>query len=290
MKSQGLSVWSQGFTFRKPLEIMPMHYNNWDAIPIFRTLSAAQSREDKIALVRSKDYRDRFEREYDPDRMAEVGGELEIYLLIDAAGSQTFQPFEGQAIASVAKSLGRSVPMTFLDMLEESQMNVLFVKPIPDASFAKVVAEIARHPRVLAGISDGGAHSKHGNGGFWSTDMIRLLTLESSEMTLEEVHNVLGFRNAEAACLTGRGSLQLGNFADIMIYDWKKLNYDPPLRYQTLSDLPGGDWRKVKRAIGIKNIIVNGDITFENGEPTGATPGRMVASDARHVRSAVAAE
>jgi hypothetical protein len=64
----------------------------------------------------------------------------------------------------------------------------------------------------------------------------------------------------------------------MMVYNWDELNYDPPMRYETLHDLPGGDWRKVKRAVGVEFVVVNGEITFEHGECTGAAPGAMVAS------------
>jgi N-acyl-D-amino-acid deacylase len=41
-------------------------------------------------------------------------------------------------------------------------------------------------------------------------------------------------------------------------------------------DLPGGEWRRVQRAKGYHQIIVNGEVTFEDGECTGATPGRLL--------------
>ena len=41
-------------------------------------------------------------------------------------------------------------------------------------------------------------------------------------------------------------------------------------------DLPGGEWRRVQRAKGYKDILVNGEVTFADGECTGATPGRLL--------------
>ena len=41
-------------------------------------------------------------------------------------------------------------------------------------------------------------------------------------------------------------------------------------------DLPGGEWRRVQRAKGYQQIIVNGEVTFEDGECTGATPGALL--------------
>jgi N-acyl-D-aspartate/D-glutamate deacylase len=41
-------------------------------------------------------------------------------------------------------------------------------------------------------------------------------------------------------------------------------------------DLPGGEWRRVQRAAGYDQIIVNGEVTFESGECTGVTPGKLL--------------
>jgi N-acyl-D-aspartate/D-glutamate deacylase len=41
-------------------------------------------------------------------------------------------------------------------------------------------------------------------------------------------------------------------------------------------DLPAGAARFVQRAIGYEATVVSGEITFRDGEHTGALPGRLV--------------
>jgi len=41
-------------------------------------------------------------------------------------------------------------------------------------------------------------------------------------------------------------------------------------------DLPGGARRLVQRADGYVATVVSGEVTFRDGEPTGARPGRLV--------------
>ena len=41
-------------------------------------------------------------------------------------------------------------------------------------------------------------------------------------------------------------------------------------------DLPGGEWRRVQQAKGYHHILVNGVETFEDGECTDATPGKLL--------------
>lgn len=290
VNAEGLNVWSQGATFRKPLEILPMHYNNWDAIPLLRSLSEAHTREEKLALVRSPEYRERFRREYDPQRMWEVSGPLEVYVLTETGGATAYEPFLDKPLGEIAEALGKGIADLFLDLLDESNMDVMLMSLVAGSPNPKATAEILRHPRVLPGLSDGGAHSKHGNGGFWSTEMIMTLARDTQEVSLEELHAALSARTAEAAGLKNRGTIAVGNHADIMVYDLDRLACDPPIRYQQLHDLPGGDWRKVKRAVGIRYTLVNGEITFVDGECTGATPGMLVSDAHRPAKAMEAAE
>jgi N-acyl-D-aspartate/D-glutamate deacylase len=277
VSAKGLSIWSQGFTFRKPLEIDPLNFNNWDSAPIFRELSAAHTLEEKLRLIRNTDYRTRFERDYDPRWFSE-GRELEKYMIAEAEGDPKWQAHEGRYLPEIAAELGRTVAQLFLDILDDTEFHVVFVNP-SSLDQSENLAELLRHPRVLPGVSDGGAHSKHGNGGFWSTDMIMQLTRETSAMRLEDLHHRLSARNAQVAGFTDRGVLSAGAFADLIVYDWDRLSYDPPVRYEKLYDLPGGDWRKVKRAVGMHYIVVNGEVTFKDGVETGAVPGRILQSE-----------
>jgi N-acyl-D-aspartate/D-glutamate deacylase len=41
-------------------------------------------------------------------------------------------------------------------------------------------------------------------------------------------------------------------------------------------DLPANGRRFVQRADGYKFTIVSGEVTFEDGQPTGAMPGKVV--------------
>jgi len=47
-------------------------------------------------------------------------------------------------------------------------------------------------------------------------------------------------------------------------------------------DFPGGEWRRIQKADGYRYTLVNGEVTFENGTSTGATPGKLL----RHGRAA----
>lgn len=273
--ADGLDMYCQGFTFRKPLEVRPQHFNVWDTIPIFRDYTAAP---DKVALSADPEFRARMAREYDKDNMREAAGALEYYKLQEVPEGSRYQQFVGKTVEDVAAAFGQPGWEAFLDIVVETKADVLFTNPSVGAFRAETTATAMRNPRLLAGVSDGGAHSKHGNGGFWSTDMIIWMTRESNALSLEEVHMMLSKRNADAFGLRLRGTIEAGNFADIIVYDHAQLDYTPRFSYEVVPDLPGGDWRKVKRNVGIRHILVNGVVTFNDSVPTGATPGMMIAN------------
>ena len=58
-----------------------------------------------------------------------------------------------------------------------------------------------------------------------------------------------------------------------MIYDYEKLGVGP---VEIVHDLPGNEWRRVQRAEGYRHILVNGAVTFTEGDCTGATPGKLL--------------
>jgi hypothetical protein len=43
-----------------------------------------------------------------------------------------------------------------------------------------------------------------------------------------------------------------------------------------VQDLPGGEWRRVQRASGYRYIMVNGVVTFVDGQSTQLAPGLLL--------------
>ena len=94
-------------------------------------------------------------------------------------------------------------------------------------------------------------------------------------MTLEEAHWRLSTMVGWAIGIRDRGWLREGMPADIVVYDLEKLAVRP---METIRDLPDGDWRRVQKADGYRYSIINGQITFEDGQCSGALPGKMLRS------------
>ena len=61
--------------------------------------------------------------------------------------------------------------------------------------------------------------------------------------------------------------------ADINVIDFDNLKLHAP---EMVVDLPANGRRLIQKADGYKHTIVSGEVTFEDGRPTGAMPGKIV--------------
>jgi N-acyl-D-aspartate/D-glutamate deacylase len=125
-------------------------------------------------------------------------------------------------------------------------------------------------------VSDGGAHTKFFCGGAFTTDFLCWLVREEQRITLEEAHFRLSALPAHAAGFRDRGVLREGAWADVVVYDLNGLGIEPDWIGDIAHDFPGGEWRRVQHAKGYRAIIVNGQMTFDDGKETGATPGKLL--------------
>jgi N-acyl-D-aspartate/D-glutamate deacylase len=129
------------------------------------------------------------------------------------------------------------------------------------------------YPYVVAGISDGGAHMKFQTLGAYPTDLLMWLSRDKGLITLEQAHYHLSYLPAYTAGFKDRGCLREGLAADILVYDLDKLNISPR---EIVRDVPPNDWRRVQKAEGYRWIMVNGQVTFEDGNCSGAHPGKLL--------------
>jgi N-acyl-D-aspartate/D-glutamate deacylase len=79
-----------------------------------------------------------------------------------------------------------------------------------------------------------------------------------------------------------RGVVAPGYRADLNVIDYQRLSLEAP---KVSYDLPAGGRRLIQRAHGYVATMVAGEITYREGQASGALPGRLV----RGARSAPAA-
>ena len=90
-------------------------------------------------------------------------------------------------------------------------------------------------------------------------------------LTLSDV--VVAFDALRAVGLNDRGVIAPGMKADINVINFDSLKVDTPAM---AFDLPAGGKRLLQGAQGYDATIVSGEITYRDGRPTGALPGKLV--------------
>ena len=138
------------------------------------------------------------------------------------------------------------------------------------------IREMLLHPRAVLGLSDGGAHCglicDAGTPSFLLTHWVRDRR-RGERLPLEFAVRIQTRNTAELYGLRDRGLLAPGLLADVNLIDLEGLRVDPP---QMVFDLPAGGRRLIQKAHGYRTTLKRGEVIFENGEPTGALPGRLV--------------
>jgi N-acyl-D-amino-acid deacylase len=182
---------------------------------------------------------------------------------------------EGRLLDDIAAERGISAPEVMFDVALQDKLQTFFRISAPVSQDESKLERILKSPATLVGISDAGAHLQTFAGGDYTSYFLAHWVREKGSFTLEDGVAALTSRVADFLGLTDRGTLEPGKVADLVIFDADTVE---PLPLQTLDDIPGGGTRMTKGARAISWVIVGGQPIIENGEPTGATPGRVLAT------------
>ena len=275
MQAKGHKVLGQGFLHRAWSEFNLLEMNINDHIPGWRRLACLDSLDAKLALIADSNFRQELIDGYDPLALATGSGPIEVISVARVAEFPQTSAYEGRQLGEIAKAEDKHPIDAMFDIWMATGGKADMRTPAPSGDDPELMATALNHPLVLAGTSDGGAHSKFYCGGHWPTEHIAWLQREAGVISLERLHTKLAAEPAAVSGLVDRGTLAEGKMADIIIYDYASLALaDGP--YSFRSDLPGGDWRRYRESSGYRCVIVNGIVTHENGVANGACPGAFL--------------
>jgi N-acyl-D-aspartate/D-glutamate deacylase len=132
-----------------------------------------------------------------------------------------------------------------------------------------------RDPRAVVGASDAGAHLDMFCMAGYSTFLVGPAVRDLGLLGIEEAVRLLTDVPARLYGLTGRGRIEPGAHADLVVFDPETIGSAPAA---WVRDLPGGAPRMIAASTGVTRVLVNGAVTVVDGEPTGARPGTVLRS------------
>jgi len=188
-----------------------------------------------------------------------------------------YEPSPEKSIAAIAARGNSSPQEVAYDYLTEGLDKFLFFPIVnyTDGDHERV-REMLTDSGTLLGLSDGGAHCgaivdasvpsfmlTH-----WGRDRSR-----GPGLPLPQLVKMQSSETADFFGFSDRGRLAPGLRADVNLIDFDQLRLHQP---EVVFDLPAGGRRLVQRVDGYRSTLVAGTPVFEDGEDTGARPGRLV--------------
>jgi len=187
-----------------------------------------------------------------------------------------YEPTPDMSVAAIAEREARPAEEVLYDLMLAHDGRELLMVALLGYSNGNLddMREMILHPNAALGLSDGGAHCGAICDASIPTFMLTHWARDRADgLPLELVVAKMTRDTARLYGLGDRGVLAPGYRADVNLVDLDGLTLRLP---ELVFDLPGGARRLIQRADGWKGTFVAGEQTMEDGEATGARPGRLV--------------
>jgi len=197
-------------------------------------------------------------------------------ILIASLLTEANQKYAGKTVRQAAAESGKD-PYTFIRdlIIDENDQVGMINFSLNEETFKRIIM----HPLVVIG-SDGWALAPYGQlakdkphprsyGTF--PRMLGRYVRDERILSMGRAIEKMTSLTAEKFGLTGRGRIQKGYYADMVIFD-----------PDTVMDM--STWQDPHcYPVGIPYVIVNGELVIENGEHTGRLPGRILRHELKHL-------
>ena len=189
-----------------------------------------------------------------------------------------YEPTRESSVAARAEKMGASAAeLTYVLLLERNGRELLYM---PFGNYAEynhnALREMLLDPVTTLGLSDGGAHCGLICDASMPSYMLSHWVRGRSRGERMPVETAVRLQTSDTAKLYGlgdRGVLAPGMKADLNVIDLEALKLHAP---RMVFDLPAGGRRLIQRAEGYKFTISSGEVTFQDGVPTEAMPGKLI--------------
>jgi N-acyl-D-amino-acid deacylase len=188
--------------------------------------------------------------------LADVGGAGNVLIVRHAAHPE----YEFHTLDGLAKDQHRSAVDLFIQIVKDGGAGVVCTSMVDDD-----IRAFYGRPWVMVG-SDGGIATRHPRGAGTFPRVLGRYVRDQRWLTLPEAIRKMTSAPAARLRLEGRGRIQPGAVADIVLFDAKSI-----ADRSTFTDpavLPAG----------MDKVFVSGELVWDKGKPTPARPGRVLMS------------
>ncbi|HVB91428.1 MAG TPA: amidohydrolase family protein [Acidimicrobiales bacterium] len=227
--------------------------------PSFAALMG-KSKKDRVAAYRDPSWRD--------SAWADVSGKKGGFPLnwaaISVAESGTHPELADRPVAVLAEERGCTPLDVMLDISLDDNLEARFWSVLANDD-PEAIAWLLPRDNVLLGLADSGAHVSQLCDACFSTDLLGNWVRERGVMPLERAIHKLTAEPASVYGFHDRGTIAVGQAADICVFDPATVAPGPLRR---IRDFPADGERLTADApVGMTHLVVNGVPVRVDGEP-----------------------
>jgi N-acyl-D-aspartate/D-glutamate deacylase len=201
--------------------------------------------------------------------IVEAAGGWEGVVLANARSAE-YAKYQGKSIATIARELGKSEPDAAWDMVlaGDGRVTAIYhmmseqdVEKALTFPWTSIGSDAGAAVTLTGGDDLGLPHPRaYGN----HPRVIARYVREKKVLTLEDAVRKMTSWPATRMRLAERGSIKEGNWADVTIFDYDRIQDNST--YERPMELP----------TGIEYVLVNGFVTIDKGKHTGARSGKVL--------------
>ena len=272
VRAEGLPVVAQLICLPQDAEFQLAEYNLFDYMPNW-VQPLVGTPEERAVKLRDPATRAAMKRDVEETPMIRTEWtNIRVFQVVHERNHR----YEGLTVQQMAEMDGKHPLDAFLDLALDEDLQTEFghlaIAYDEDAIEARI-----KDPYTHISTSDGGAHTRFLTISMWPIHFLTHWIRDKNIMNLEQAHYKISALPAWFADFKDRGTLRVGSWADVIVYNQEELGYayDRPVFE---NDFPGGERRLIQKPKGLRYTIVNGGVTFEGTECTGALPGKLLRS------------
>jgi N-acyl-D-aspartate/D-glutamate deacylase len=270
-----------GQVFARPVGVLlglDVSYNPFSAYPAYQRIADLPLAE-RVAEMRKPEVRQAILADTATHRPVIFFALARRFDVIYPLGNPpNYEPAPETSLSAQAQARGVSPDEIAYDAMLEDDGRALLLMAAANYENRTLdeVHAMLQHPNTVPGLGDGGAHYGMICDASFPTYLLQRWARDAAPAERIPLPQAIAALTSEPAALAGlqdRGRLAPGCKADINLIDLDRLKlHVPTVRH----DLPAGGRRMYQGAEGYVATIVSGTVTYRNGEPTGALPGRLV--------------
>jgi len=189
-------------------------------------------------------------------------------IMIGVAQNHKLQPLQGKRLSEIAKLWNKDPLDALFDFLIEDPFAsvAVFAMSQPDVTLALQQPWVAIDNDSSGTSPDGILGQEHPHPRAYGTfpRILRKYVREDKVLTLEDAIRKFSALPAQRLCLTGRGVLKAGMWADVVTFD--------PATIRDLATFENPN----QLSEGMDYVLVNGMPVIDRGKMTGALPGKVL--------------